>query len=161
MRGSGRVLRWRGGRQRGGRGMLRGPAGGGGWAGAAGGRPLRCLVGGAQWLDRAAAQARAVVARRLDGESGALLFGTRGRAGEGGLAGLPGLALAGLADADARALLASVLPGRLDERVRDRIVAESGGNPLALLELPHGVTAAGLAGGVALPGAGPPSGRIA
>jgi hypothetical protein len=75
----------------------------------------------------------------------ALMFGTRDPAGEGDLAGLPGLALAGLSDADARALLASVLPGRLDERVRDRIIAESGGNPLALLELPRGVTAAELA----------------
>src|SRR5258708_5946635 len=70
------------------------------------------------------------------------------RAGGGRSAGRPGLAVGGLADADARAVLASVLPGRLDERVRDRIVAESGGNPLALLELPHGVTAAGLAGGL-------------
>jgi len=126
----------------------------------AAGRPLLCLVDDAQWLDQASAQVLAFVARRLDAESVALLFGTRDRAGEGGLAGLPGLALAGLADADARALLASVLPGRLDERVRDRIVAESGGNPLALLELPHGVTAAGLAGGFALPGAGPLSGRL-
>src|SRR5258708_28917067 len=90
---------------------------------------------------------RAFVARRLDAESVALLFGTRDLAGEGGLAGLPGLAVGGLADADARALLASVLPGRLDERVRDRIVAESRGNPLALLELPCGATAAELAGG--------------
>ena len=62
--------------------------------------------------------------------------------------------LGGLADADARALLASVIPGRLDDRVRDRIIAESGGNPLALLELPRGVTAADLAGGYGLPGAG-------
>src|SRR6266700_2568110 len=89
-----------------------------------------------------------------------LLSGTRDLAGEGGLAGLPGLALAGLADADARALLSTVFPGRLDERVRDRIIAESGGNPLALLELPHGMTAAELAGGFGLPGAGPLSGRI-
>src|SRR6185437_5900776 len=81
-------------------------------------------------------------------------------AGGGDLAGLPGLALEGLADADARALLASVIPGRLDERVRDRIIAESGGNPLALLELPRGMTAAELAGGFGLPGAGPLSGRI-
>jgi len=100
------------------------------------------------------------VARRLDAESVALLFGTRDRAAEGGLAGLPGLALAGLSDADARALLASVLPGRLDERVRDRIVAEAGGNPLALLELPSGVTAAGLAGGFGVAGSLPVAGRI-
>jgi hypothetical protein len=127
---------------------------------AAADRPLLCLVDDAQWLDQASAQALAFVARRLDAESVALLFGTRDPAGEGDLAGLPGLALAGLWDADARALLASVLPGRLDERVRDRIIAESGGNPLALLELPRGVTAAELAGGFGLPGAGPLSGRL-
>ena len=126
----------------------------------AAGRPLLCLVDDAQWLDQASAQALAFVARRLDAESVALLFSTRDRAGEGGLAGLPGLVVGGLADADARALLASVLPGRLDERVGDRIIAESGGNPLALLELPRGVTAAELAGGFGVAGARPLSGRI-
>jgi len=126
----------------------------------AAGRPLLCLVDDALWLDQASAQALAFVARRLDAESVALLFGTRDPAGEGDLAGLPGLALAGLSEADSQALLASVLPGRLDERVRDRIIAESGGNPLALLELPRGVTAAELAGGFGLPGAGPLSGRL-
>jgi DNA-binding CsgD family transcriptional regulator len=110
-------------------------------------QPLLCLVDDAQWLDQASAQALAFAARRLDAESVALLFGTRDPAGEGGLAGLPGLVLDGLPDADARALLASVLPGLRDERVLDRIIAESGGNPLALLELPRGVTAAELAGG--------------
>ena len=100
------------------------------------------------------------MARRLDAESVALLVATRDPAGEGYLAGLPRLTLAGLADADARALLASVLPGRLDERVGDRIIAESGGNPLALLELPRGVTAAELAGGFGLPVAGPSASRI-
>src|SRR5580693_3490020 len=124
------------------------------------GQPLLCLVDDAQWLDQASAQALAFVARRLDAESVALLFGTRDLAGEGGLAGLPELAVERLPDADARALLASVLPGRLDERVRDRIIDESGGNPLALLELPRGATAADLAGGFGLPGAGPLSSRI-
>jgi hypothetical protein len=113
-------------------------------------QPLLCLVDDAQWLDQASAQALAFVARRLDAESVALLFATRDRAGEGHLAGLPGLAVAGLTNADAQALLASVLPGRLDERVRDRIIAESGGNPLALLELPRAVTATELAGGFGL-----------
>jgi DNA-binding CsgD family transcriptional regulator len=126
----------------------------------AAGRPLLCLVDDGQWLDQASAQALAFVARRLDAESVALLFGTRDPAGEGHLAGLPGLALAGLPDADARAVLASVLPGRLDERVRDRIVAESGGNPLALLELPRGATAAELAGGFGVAGPQPVAGRI-
>src|SRR5258707_492783 len=123
-------------------------------------QPVLCLVDDAQWLDQASAQALAFVARRLDAESVARLFGTRDPAAAGGLAGLPGLVVEGLPDADARALLASVMPGRLDERVRDRIIAESGGNPLALLELLHGMTAAELAGGFGLPGAGPLSGRI-
>jgi DNA-binding CsgD family transcriptional regulator len=123
-------------------------------------QPLLCLVDDAQWLDQASAQALAFVARRLDAESVALLFGTRDPAAAGDLAGLPGLVVEGLPDADARALLASVLPGRLDERVRDRIIAEAAGNPLALLELPHGVTTAELAGGFGLPGTGPLSGRI-
>jgi len=123
-------------------------------------QPLLCLVDDAQWLDQASALVLAFVARRLDAETVALVFGTRDPAGEGSLAGLPGLAVEGLADADARALLASVLPGRLDERVRDRIIAESGGNPLALLELPSAVTAAELAGGFGLPGTEPLSGRI-
>ena len=110
-------------------------------------QPLLCLIDDAQWLDQASAQVLAFVARRLDTESVAMLFGTRDSGPRGDLAGLPDLVLTGLPDADARALLASVLPGRLDERVRDRIIAESGGNPLALLELPHGATAAELAGG--------------
>jgi len=123
-------------------------------------QPLLCLADDAQWLDQATAQTLAFVARRLDAESVALFFGTRDPAAAGDLAGLPGLVVEGLPDADARALLASVIPGRLDERVRDRIIAEAGGNPLALLELPHGMTAAELAGGFGLPGAGPLSGRI-
>src|SRR5229473_3240220 len=123
-------------------------------------QPLLCLADDAQWLDQATAQTLAFVARRLDAESVALLFGTRDPAATGDLAGLPGLVVEGLPDADARAPLASAIPGRLDERVRDRIIAESGGNPLALLELPHGMTAAELAGGFGLPGAGPLSGRI-
>jgi DNA-binding CsgD family transcriptional regulator len=123
-------------------------------------RPLLCLIDDAQWLDQASAQALAFAARRLEAESVALLFGTRDPAGEGGLAGLPGLVLDGLPDADARALLASVLPGLLDERVRDRIIAESGGNPLALLELPHGVTAAELAGGFGMADPLPVAGMI-
>ena len=123
-------------------------------------RPLLCLVDDAQWLDQASAQVLAFVARRLDAESVAVLFGTRDRAGEGGLAGLPGLVVAGLSVADARALLASVIPGRLDERVRDRIIAESGGNPLALLELPRGMTVADLAGGFRAAGPLPVAGRI-
>jgi DNA-binding CsgD family transcriptional regulator len=126
----------------------------------AAGRPLLCLVDDAQWLDQASAQALAFVARRVDAETVALLVGTRDPAGEGILAGLPEQVLTGLPDADAQALLASVLPGRIDERVRDRIIAESGGNPLALLELPRGVTTADLAGGFGVTGSLPVTGRI-
>ncbi len=126
----------------------------------AAGQPLLGLVDDAQWLDQTSAQVLAFVARRLDAESVALLFGTRDPAGEGWLVGLPDLVLDGLSDSDARALLASALPGRLDERVRDRIIAESGGNPLALLELPRAATAAELAGGFGSAGSNPVASRI-
>jgi DNA-binding CsgD family transcriptional regulator len=123
-------------------------------------QPVLCLIDDAQWLDRTSAQLLAFVARRLEAESVAMIFGTRDPGAAPGVAGLPELALEGLSGADARALLESVVPGRLDERVRDRIVAESGGNPLALLELPHAVNAAELAGGFGLPGAPTSAGRI-
>jgi DNA-binding CsgD family transcriptional regulator len=123
-------------------------------------QPLLCLVDDAQWLDQASAQALAFVARRLDAESVAMFFGTRHPDPTAGLVRLPELVLTGLPDADARTLLASALPGRLDERVRDRIIAESGGNPLALLELPRGVTAAELAGGFGVAGSLSVTGRI-
>ena len=121
-------------------------------------RPVLCVVDDAQWLDRASAQVLAFVARRLGAESVGLVFGTRVAGDE--LAGLPELAVEGLAEADARALLESVLPGPVDARVRDQIVAETRGNPLALLELPRGLTVAELAGGFGLPGALPLAGRI-
>ena len=122
-------------------------------------QPLLCLIDDAQWLDQTSAQALGFVARRLDTESVAVIFGTRDRAG-GDLADVPELTVRGLSDADARVLLASVIPGRLDEPVRDRIIAESGGNPLALLELPHGVTVAELAGGFGVAGPLALAGRI-
>ena len=121
-------------------------------------RPLMCLVDDQQWLDSASAQALGFVARRLAAESVVLVFAARDPGDE--LAGLPELAVEGLADGDARALLDSVLAGPLDARVRDQIVAETRGNPLALLELPRGLTPAQLAGGFGLAGARPLSGRI-
>ncbi|MDQ1496312.1 MAG: hypothetical protein QOG69_2795 [Actinomycetota bacterium] len=127
---------------------------------AAADQPLLCLIDDAQWLDRASAQALAFVARRLDAESIAVIFGTRDLEAAPKLTGVGELVLKGLLDADARALLASVIPGRLDERVLYRIIAESGGNPLALLELPHGATAAELAGGFGRSGSLPLSFRI-
>jgi DNA-binding CsgD family transcriptional regulator len=121
-------------------------------------QPLICLVDDQQWLDRASAQVLAFVARRLGAESVGLVFATRVVGDD--LSGLPGLAVGGLRRADARALLDAVLTGPIDERVRDQIVAETGGNPLALLELPGGLTPADVAGGFGLPGALPLSGSI-
>jgi DNA-binding CsgD family transcriptional regulator len=112
--------------------------------------PLVCLVDDAQWLDRASAQTLAFVARRLLGESVALVFAVREPCDDPTFAGLPELELRGLSDEDARRLLASVIRGRVDDRVLDRIVAEARGNPLALLELPHGMSARELAGGFAV-----------
>src|SRR3954454_22734810 len=123
-------------------------------------QPLVCLIDDAQWLDVASAQALAFVGRRLSAESVAVVFAARPEPTDTPLAGLPELEVAGLRDEDARALLASVLPGPLDERVRDRIVSETRGNPLALLELPRGLKPAELAGGFGLPDALALSGRI-
>jgi len=121
-------------------------------------RPLIWVVDDAQWLDRASAQVLAFAARRLLAESVLILFATREAHAD--FRGLPELALGGLRDADARELLAQVVRWPLDERVRDRIVAETGGNPLALLELPRGLSPAELAGGFDVPDALPLSGRI-
>ena len=125
---------------------------------AAGERPLVCLVEDQQWLDRASAQALGFVARRLGAEPVGLVFAARVVGPD--VAGLPGLAVQGLPADHARALLESALPGSLDARVRDQIVAETRGNPLALLELPRGLSPADLAGGFGLPGAVPLTGRI-
>ena len=125
---------------------------------AAGERPLVCVIDDAQWLDQASVQALGFVARRLGADPVGLVFGARTPGAE--LAGLPELAVKGLAEGDARALLESALAGPLDARVRDQIVAEAGGNPLALLELPRGLTPAELAGGFGLPSAAMLTGRI-
>jgi AAA ATPase domain len=122
--------------------------------------PLLCLIDDAQWLDQSSAQVLAFVARRLQAESIVLLFAQREPAEFGELSGLPELRLDGLSDADARELLASVISVPLDDRVRERLVAESRGNPLALLELPHGLSPADLAGGFALTAALPLPSRI-
>ena len=124
----------------------------------AGERPLICVIDDEQWLDHASAQALGFVARRLGADPVGLVFAARVPGAE--LAGLPELVVEGLGESDARALLDSALAGPLDARVRDQIVAETQGNPLALLELPRGLTPAELAGGFGLPGAVPLSGRI-
>lgn len=117
-------------------------------------QPLCCFIDDTQWLDRASVQALAFVGRRLQAESVGLVFAARTSAREE-LAGLPELALKGLGEHDAQALLDSVLTAPLDPSVRDRVIAETGGNPLALLELFRGLTPAELAGGFGLPGAVP------
>ena len=128
----------------------------------AGERPLLCLVDDAQWIDQESLQALAFVARRAEADSFALVFSTRIALDE--LAGIPRVVVQGLTEPDARDLLASVVPGRLDPRVRDRIIAETHGNPLALLELPHGLSPDQLAGGFGLPDpeglSGPDRGRL-
>ena len=127
-------------------------------SGAAGEQPLIGLVDDLQWLDQASAQALGFAARRLDAESVGLVFAARHPSSH--MAGLPEMVVEGLRAGDARALLDSVLTGPLDSRVRDRIVAETRGNPLALLELPRGLTPAELAGGFGFPGAAPISARV-
>jgi DNA-binding CsgD family transcriptional regulator len=116
-------------------------------------QPLVCLIDDGQWLDRVSAQTLAFVARRLLAERVTMVFAVRDVRNTPELAELPQLVVAGLQDSDARTLLESAVAGRLDHRVRDRIVAETRGNPLALLELPRGFTSAELAGGFGVPGA--------
>jgi len=120
--------------------------------------PLLCLVDDVQWLDRASVQALAFAARRLAAESVGLVFAAREPNAD--LAGLAELLVEGLAEDDARKLLDSVLAGPLDERIREQIVAETRGNPLALVELVRGLMPAELAGGFGLPGSVTLSGRI-
>ncbi len=112
-------------------------------------KPLLCLVDDAQWLDQASAQVLAFAARRLGAEWVGLVFAASAPTRE--LAGLPDLVVEGLRDDEARALLDGALTGPIDPQVRDQIIAESHGNPLALLELPQGQTLAHLAGGYGLP----------
>ena len=129
-------------------------------------QPLLCLVDDLQWLDGASRQAVGFLARRLLAERVAIVFAVRERAvreslyategpepsDERHLPGLPELRLEGLGHEDASAILATAVPGRLDARVRERLIAETRGNPLALLELPRDMSAAELAGGFGLPG---------
>ncbi|WP_433194636.1 AAA family ATPase [Nocardia sp. CA-107356] len=126
-------------------------------AGSASERPLVCLVDDAQWLDDASAQVLGFVGRRLLAESVLLLCAIREPADDRLLADIPAMTLEGLSDADARALLAATIPGRLDEQVRDRLIGETRGNPLALLELPREMSRAELAGGFAAQTSGPRS----
>jgi DNA-binding CsgD family transcriptional regulator len=123
-------------------------------------QPLACVVDDAQWLDRASVQCLAFAARRLLAEPIALVFAVREPGDDQELAGMPGLTVTGLGLDDARTLLATAISGRVDADVRDRIVAETGGNPLALLQLPRGLGPGELAGGFWLPDPRPLASRI-
>ena len=109
-------------------------------------RPLLCVVDDAQWLDTETTRVLAFVARRLGADTVGLVLASREQIGD--FAGLRALHVGGLAVAEARALLDSVVVGRLDEPVRERFLAETHGNPLALLELPHTLTPAEAATGI-------------
>ena len=115
-------------------------------AAAAADKPLLCVVDDAQWLDQVSVQTLAFVARRLLAEPVALVFGARDNGAEA-LAGLPETLVEGLSDGAARGLLESVMFGGIDPLVRDRIIAETRGVPLAILEVPRSITATELAGG--------------
>ncbi|GGN31413.1 ATP-binding protein [Streptomyces fuscichromogenes] len=123
-------------------------------------RRLACLVDDAQWLDEESLHVLAFVARRLAAESVALVFALRDADDRREVAGLPELTVRGLSESDARALLASAVHVPLDPLVRDRMVAETHGNPMALLQLPRALTPAELAGGFWLPGRRPLAGHI-
>jgi DNA-binding CsgD family transcriptional regulator/tetratricopeptide (TPR) repeat protein len=123
-------------------------------------QPLLCIVEDAHWVDRASTNALAIAARRLHAESVGMLLAIREPCAAPQFEGLPELRVEGLPDRDARELLESVTPGGLDARVRERIVAETHGNPLALLELPRGLAPAELAAGYGLPGTPPVPHRI-
>ena len=123
-------------------------------------RALVCLVDDAHWLDTASGQLLGFVARRLLAEPLAMVFGLREPVAARTFDRLPELAIGGLQAADARALLARARPGRLDDRIRDRLIAETRGNPLAILELPQGPAATQLPGGFGLPATDALSGRI-
>ena len=122
--------------------------------------PLACIIDDAQWLDGASAQMLAFVARRLLADRVALVCAARTGIGDGVLAGLPALEIRGLSDGDARALLVGRVHSPIDAAVTDQVIAESRGNPLALLELPRTWRAADLAGGFGLPASQPVTGKI-
>jgi DNA-binding CsgD family transcriptional regulator len=116
-------------------------------------RGLHCVIDDAQWLDRASAQALGFAARRLAVERLAIVFAAR-EVGPS-LRGLPEVHVGPLGHRDARTLLESVLPGPLDDQVLERLIIETRGNPLAMMELPRGLTPSQLAGGFGVPVAGP------
>src|SRR5258707_1115983 len=123
-------------------------------------QPLVCIVDDAQWLDHVSSQTLAFVARRVLAERVALVFAVREQGDEQVLAGLPELAIGGLTPEHARLLLDAMIRGPLDEQVKARILDETRGNPLALIELPRSLSPAELAGGFGFPDARQLTSRI-
>ena len=123
-------------------------------------QPLVCIVDDAQWLDRVSVQTLAFVARRLLAERVGLVFALRESGDDHELEGLPELVIEGLVADDARRLLDAAIPGPLDAPVRDRILGEAGGNPLALVELARDGNPVAVAGGFGLPVEMPLTSRI-
>jgi len=123
-------------------------------------QPLICVIDDAQWLDRVSVQTLAFVARRLLAERVGLVFALRESGDDHELEGLPEIVIEGLAAAEARRLLDATVPGSLDPSVRDWILGEAGGNPLALLELPRERTTIAVPGGFGLPLETPLTSRI-
>ena len=123
-------------------------------------QPLVCIVDDAQWLDQVSSQTLAFVARRLLAERVGFVFAVRELGVEQLFEGFPELLIDGLPADEARVLLEATIPGPLDEQVKARILAETRGNPLALMQLPRGLTPADLAGGFGLPDARPLTNRI-
>ncbi len=121
-------------------------------------RPVLCVVDDAQWLDTPSAHAISFAARHVSKEAVAFLFGARRLTDE--VRGLAELMVNGLGDQDARQLLETAIPARLDDLVIERLVAETHGNPLAILELPRGLTPSQLAGGFGLPASVTLAGQI-
>src|SRR5262249_7075916 len=123
-------------------------------------QPILCIVDDAQWLDRVSSETLAFVARRLLAERVGFVFAMRDTGTDQVLDGLPELLIDGLPAAAARLLLDAMIPGPLDEEVKARILHEARGNPLALMELPRGMTPAELAGGFGIPDPRPLTSRI-
>ncbi|MEU8381132.1 AAA family ATPase, partial [Streptosporangium sp. NPDC048865] len=107
-------------------------------------QPVLCVVDDAQRIDAGSRQVLTFVARRIAAERIAMVFSARDTGAVPDLTDLPRLHLAGLGDGDARTLLGSAVSRNLDDEVLDRLLAESRGNPLALVEFAHEIGPLGL-----------------